>query len=46
MQYTKPHITNTEHASFAIMNTGGQKEALPMVDNSLQNTIPAYSADE
>jgi hypothetical protein len=45
MKYTKPQITNTEAASLAIMSTGQKENVLP-IDNSLQQTNAAYSADE
>lgn len=43
MKYTKPQITNTESASFAIMQIGKQS---PVHDAGLQTSNPAYEADE
>jgi hypothetical protein len=45
MKYTKPQITNTANASFAIMNTG--LKVAPGNDGMPGfTTDPAYSADE
>jgi hypothetical protein len=44
MKYTKPQITNTQTASFAIL---GGKNQINMVDSTLEHTtVGAYSADE
>jgi hypothetical protein len=45
MKYTKPQITNTATASFAIMQLGkiGGSSDNPVAQTSLN---PAYSADE
>jgi hypothetical protein len=48
MKYTKPQITHTENASFAIMNTGLKTDAMVVdsINPDRPGTDPAYSADE